>query len=93
MEEQFQGVPGLKPIRQLCKVSRASLATALGLSPVQIGNYENGLSKPGLSGLQKLCTFFGCEPNDLMIAPTDQRCRQIASQWFRSVADAIAVNE
>lgn len=48
------------------------LANALGMSESTISFYESGDRTPGLETCEKICNFFGCDPNFLFGA-SDQR--------------------
>lgn len=56
----------LRLLRNLQKLSQASLAKQIGVVPGTISNYENGTSKPDFDQLEKIIKILGVSAHDLL---------------------------
>lgn len=59
--------------RQVQRLTQEELAQKLGISRVQVANYENGYQIPSIDTLYKIAKVFECEVADLI--PTRSEAR------------------
>jgi transcriptional regulator with XRE-family HTH domain len=64
MEETWR--KNIKYLRKQSKKTQASIASHLHVTPQTIGNWETGISGPGLEELITLSKFFGVSTDDLL---------------------------
>ena len=56
----------IKELRTIAGLTQAQLAEKIGVTPAAVGNYEQGVSFPKESVLEKLFTALCCTPNELL---------------------------
>lgn len=61
----------LKTARELCGLTQAQAAQALGISAATLGNYEGGKSFPSVPTIKKIEKFYGIKYNQIIFLPFD----------------------
>lgn len=56
----------IKELRTIAGLTQAQLAEKIGVTPAAVGNYEQGVSFPKESVLEKLFEALCCTPNELL---------------------------
>lgn len=59
----------LKMLRQQHNLTQQQLAADLGVSPSTIGNYEQGIRRPGILFVSKIAAYFNVSSDYLMRGP------------------------
>ncbi len=69
----IQGLPEkLRAKREEKKLPRKTVCNSIGISEGVLCEYEQGNRTPSLGVLLKLCDFYRCTPNDLLVKDTGQ---------------------
>ena len=64
----IQGLPErLRAKREEKKLPRKAVCDSIGISEGVLCEYEQGNRTPSLGVLLKLCDFYRCSPNDLLV--------------------------
>ncbi len=64
----IQGLPErLRAKREEKKMPRKAVCDSIGISEGVLCEYEQGNRTPSLGVLMKLCDFYRCSPNDLLV--------------------------
>ena len=69
----IQGLPEkLRAKREERKLTRKTVCSSIGISEGVLCEYEQGNRTPSLGVLLKLCDFYRCTPNDLLIKDSEK---------------------
>ena len=66
LESRQRIAEGIRKYRKRSGMDQAALAEKLGLAKTAVGNWELGLSRPGLDTLPKLCRVLGLPVSELL---------------------------
>lgn len=72
MQKFKRGLPGLKKIRTLRRLSQNGLASALGLTPMHIYKLESGRSDASQKLLTELAEKLDCKVDELLAEGSEQ---------------------
>lgn len=67
----------LQYLRKAYSLTQSQLGNIIGKSTAAISRYEMGLRNPKEEDINKLCTYFGLEPADLMYRKLDEQTKSI----------------
>lgn len=63
---RYEGLPGLKPVREDAMLTQAELAKLVGVTLTQINRIETGARNAGLKTQRKLCEVLSCTRDQLL---------------------------
>lgn len=71
----------LKDLRKQKHVTQIQLAEAIGVSAGNVGDWENGKSRPGYGALIALSNFFGVSADVLLGLNEEETKRTVLEDW------------
>ena len=85
----------LKAVRIKNSLKQSEVASQIGCASTSFTNWESGKVNPPLEQLEKICTFYGIDPLDLLThRPTMEEIKRIANLPYtgRTYEETVALN-